>query len=469
MDGKSCSGCSAKVESIAAELKEVKVEVQVVKLQFTELSHKLVELEAKLSQVKADCKDCTAGVEKQAKSENNKGDNVDETLEPQVHAPAQEQAKTDEEPVEVEQVDSGADRLESGPCMFGSSDTRDKISTDSSSDFEKVWAKKIYQEMELEKKALLSKSIKKITEVSYEQEEDKVVKVFVQLPEGYSGVRPAADDNIKLESKGWKLFGKIASCSGFKKIFVTITAKPNSLPAPPECENFTLLYVINDTNYKKMKEAVKVIAEAGEEGCEIASVITGSKLECSKNNFTVVDSARLDESQAEAVKVALDNRVSLIVGPYGCGKTSVTGSIISNLLSKSEGGKVLGVAPSNAATDNLTESLAEQGLKVLRIVAKSHESKIDSSMPISQHCLHAKLKLISYPDGATQSERNKLEAEESMKMVEEADIILSTCASSRMGVIKSVGKFSAIIMDESCQVKDKFGCSLNHFTSIKGF
>jgi superfamily I DNA and/or RNA helicase len=146
----------------------------------------------------------------------------------------------------------------------------------------------------------------------------------------------------------------------------------------------------------------------------------------------------------------------LIVGPYGCGKTSVIGTIVSNLLSSSDQSKVLAVAPSNAATDNLTEALVRDGLKVLRIVAKSHEAKIDSSMPISQHCLHSKLKLVSYAEGLTPSEKNKKETEESIKLVEEADVILTTCASARMDVVKSVGKFSAVIMDESCQVENKF-------------
>jgi superfamily I DNA and/or RNA helicase len=146
----------------------------------------------------------------------------------------------------------------------------------------------------------------------------------------------------------------------------------------------------------------------------------------------------------------------LIVGPYGCGKTSVIGTIVSNLLSSSDQSKVLAVAPSNAATDNLTEALVRDGLKVLRIVAKSHEAKIDSCMPISQHCLHSKLKLVSYAEGLTPSEKNKKETEESIKLVEEADVILTTCASARMDVVKSVGKFSAVIMDESCQVENKF-------------
>lgn len=132
------------------------------------------------------------------------------------------------------------------------------------------------------------------------------------------------------------------------------------------------------------------------------------------------------------------------------------GTIVSNLLSSSDQSKVLAVAPSNAATDNLTEALVRDGLKVLRIVAKSHEAKIDSSMPISQHCLHSKLKLVSYAEGLTPSEKNKKETEESIKLVEEADVILTTCASARMDVVKSVGKFSAVIMDESCQVENKF-------------
>ena len=138
----------------------------------------------------------------------------------------------------------------------------------------------------------------------------------------------------------------------------------------------------------------------------------------------------------------------MIVGPYGCGKTTVTGTIISNLQNTSRDKvKVLAVAPSNAATDHMTEALDRHGLKVLRVVAKSQEPKIDSSLTISQYCLHIKLKLMNHPEGITPSEKNKKETEESMKLIEEADVILTTYASARMETITSAGKFTAIIID----------------------
>ena len=291
------------------------------------------------------------------------------------------------------------------------------------------------------------------------------MKISLKLPEGYTGVRPVAEDHVMLKSANWIVCGKVSSCAGFKNVKVQIVAKPNSDPPPPECNDYTLSYVINDYNYKKMKESVKKISEAGEGGSAVASVILGEPIQSLKKKFTIRDTGRLDESQAEAVQTAIDNRVSLIVGPYGCGKTTVIGSIISNLINNSEDIKVLAVAPSNQATNHLTEALARVGLKVLRIVAKSHEAKIDSSMPISKHCLHIKLKQIE-ADGLTPSEKNKLEEEETSKALKEASIILTTCSAARMNAVKSIGRFSAIIMDEACQVKDIFfGVLIQQFIS----
>jgi hypothetical protein len=224
--------------------------------------------------------------EKEARSQIEKRDNIDETVEVSVH----EQSRTDEEqvdekpvveePVDEEQVDSVANTLESK--SFACTDkTVLQILL--------VILRKFGKQKVWEQKALLGKSIRKISEITCEQHEDKVVKVFLKLPAGYSGVRPATDDNIKLVSKTWKLFGKIASCSGFKNIYVTITAKPNSDPAPPECDNFTLFYVVNNHNYRKMKESVKKISEAGEEGSVVASVILGKQLQSNKENFSVIE------------------------------------------------------------------------------------------------------------------------------------------------------------------------------------
>ena len=241
MDGKCCSSGSTKVENF-------EVEFEKMKLKFQQMSQNLIEMEATLAHVKDDCKNCSTCNEKKARIEIEKEDIIAESVEPpgNLQASEHEQAKT-EVPVEENKV--LADRLGTKSSPFGCTDTREKTSLDSFSEFEKRWAALINTEMELEKKALLRKAIKHISAVSYEQHEEKLRKVFVKLPVGYTGVRPTTDDSITLVCKGWTLFGKIGSCSGFKNIYVTIIPKPNSYPAPPECDSFTLYYIINDHDY----------------------------------------------------------------------------------------------------------------------------------------------------------------------------------------------------------------------------
>ena len=68
-----------------------------------------------------------------------------------------------------------------------------------------------------------------------------------------------------------------------------------------------------------------------------------------------------DQSQSEAIRLALVEPISLVVGTPGCGKSSTIATIVHNIALK---GQVLAVAPSNAATDNLTELLLKAGMKV---------------------------------------------------------------------------------------------------------
>ena len=320
-------------------------------------------------------------------------------------------------------------------------------------DFVKVWTDNIDKEKESEEKHLSDKTIKNITDINFDTDEKgNISSVSFMIPEGYTKVRPAADDNVKIFSSEWNLVGKVKSCTGFKRACVVITPKPRSVLPQTDSSSYSLSYIVNNSNYQKMKESVKHISDCQS---EVAKVLTNrqSKSNLVNVNVDLIGVDMLNQSQEKAVRTAIKECVSLIVGPYGCGKTTVIGSIISNLTDAQNkpGNKVLAVAPSNEATNHLAMSLARAGHKVLRIVAKSYEGKIDKSMPISEHCLHMKIN-DRYQELETPAERTKRVEEECNKAINDANVILTTCAAAKMEMVKSMGKFSAIVMDEACQV-----------------
>ena len=64
------------------------------------------------------------------------------------------------------------------------------------------------------------------------------------------------------------------------------------------------------------------------------------------------------ESQSEAVVMALQEPLSIIWGPPGCGKTLVVSAIVANWINTSEElPRILVCAPSNTAADFIAERL----------------------------------------------------------------------------------------------------------------
>lgn len=92
----------------------------------------------------------------------------------------------------------------------------------------------------------------------------------------------------------------------------------------------------------------------------------------------------LNECQKIAIDAALNNHLTLVQGPPGTGKTITTAAIVYNLL-KHKKGKILVVAPSNIAVDNLTRRILKCGIDVLRIVSRNREGLVSDLDDITLH------------------------------------------------------------------------------------
>ena len=191
---------------------------------------------------------------------------------------------------------------------------------------------------------------------------------------------------------------------------------------------------------------------------------------------------RLNDSQQNAVAAITQNqKVTIVHGPPGTGKTTTLIEAIIQLIKAGE--KVLVSAPSNTAVDNITKGLLAQAVKVLRV---GNTSKVDETIflhtPEGRLANSKQLKEIKelkiraeqfrkmalkYKRSFGKSEREqrnllfkevksirteikKIQAYNEEKLYIEADVILGTPVGLYDSKIKQL-TFNTLIMDEAGQ------------------
>lgn len=146
----------------------------------------------------------------------------------------------------------------------------------------------------------------------------------------------------------------------------------------------------DERTYIEMEKALKKVQEAkGNRLAELRRVLLGQE----PADFIKIPSIHLpslNDSQNNAVSQILAARdVAIVHGPPGTGKTTTLVETIKQL-TKTEN-TVLVCAPSNTATDLLTERLSDAGLNVLRI---GNISRVDEK--IIKHTLESQM--AAHPD-----------------------------------------------------------------------
>ncbi|MGC1376371.1 MAG: AAA domain-containing protein [Anaerolineales bacterium] len=111
----------------------------------------------------------------------------------------------------------------------------------------------------------------------------------------------------------------------------------------------------------------KADAASGNRFAELRDVLLGSRApEFHASNAPYPLDKNLNESQLEAVRFALTaEHVAILHGPPGTGKTTTVVELIRQITRRGE--RVLAVAPSNIAVDNLLERLLAAGESVIRL------------------------------------------------------------------------------------------------------
>ncbi|HFA51053.1 MAG TPA: AAA family ATPase, partial [Bacteroidetes bacterium] len=149
----------------------------------------------------------------------------------------------------------------------------------------------------------------------------------------------------------------------------------------------------DERTYREMEKALKKTKEAkGNRLAELRRIILGEQ-PAQFAKLPEVQLAQLNEPQNAAVnQILAAEDVAVVHGPPGTGKTTTLVQAVKQLCLVEN--TVLVCAPSNTATDLLTERLADEGLRVLRI---GNISRVDEK--IVQHTLEAQI--AAHPDSKT--------------------------------------------------------------------
>lgn len=273
-------------------------------------------------------------------------------------------------------------------------------------------------------------------------------------------------DEIRLTHKSGLVLNGFVSGETFSEELRVEVDVPGEYPR----SGYTVEYLWRGVCYERMTWALKKLHGSyrkEKRGCEdrrksrkkegpsiFEYILKGHRERISgvEHVFTPPNLPRLNGPQETAVRAALGRTVTLIQGPPGTGKTLVSSAIVYNLV-KHYKAKVLVVAPSNTAVDQLTLKIHKTGLKVLRVMSRRREC---GQSDVSFLSLHENLKELQedmrrrgdeeydsiYNDEVNESLKRKLLAQ--------ADVITCTCVTAGQKMFNKV-KFPFVLIDEAVQ------------------
>lgn len=185
-----------------------------------------------------------------------------------------------------------------------------------------------------------------------------------------------------------------------------------------------------------------------------------------------------DASQSQAITLGLNKKrpVLVIQGPPGTGKTGLLSYLIDCAVRQGE--RVLVTAPSNAAVDNMVEKLSGTGLNIVRFgnparispsvsskslgeLVKTRLEKFTQEFQRKKSNLRKDLKHCIQDDSLASGIRQllkklgksfrKKENEIIKEVLSNADVVLSTNIGAADPLIKEIGFFDLVIIDEAGQ------------------
>ncbi|CDR96420.1 regulator of nonsense transcripts, putative [Babesia bigemina] len=226
-----------------------------------------------------------------------------------------------------------------------------------------------------------------------------------------------------------------------------------------EHNRFGVFFVNNTTTNKRMMQALLAITHkmlpvnSNAQGYHYNKDLQRILIESDKdsvadlelNNAALPTSIPLTPSQSDACKSALTNPLTLIQGPPGTGKTQVACAIIDCWRQQTKE-KILAVADSNVAADNLIEGLNSRGIHALRIGFGSESLLQEESLKrLAKYGRYKSLKESGY-----YKEANSLRMAMITEAIRQHQVIIATCVGSGNDILSSYS-FPYVVIDECAQ------------------
>lgn len=246
---------------------------------------------------------------------------------------------------------------------------------------------------------------------------------------------------------------------------MTISLRVDDLPDWTRDGKLGVDLLFDDNSYDEMFAALKAAAKEVAKN-RLVKVLTAQQAP-EFQHYSAVAQPGLNESQQAAVQKILDAQdLAIVHGPPGTGKTTTLVASIKVLLDR-DPRQILVTAPSNTAVDLLTEQLAAQGIRVLRIGNPIRVSETLQELTLeSQIAKHAQMKQIrslkkqanEFRHMAQKYKRNfgKAERDQRKALFDEARKIM-----------KEVGKVEQYIQEDILQKAQVITATLvgsNHYT-----
>ncbi|GIX62173.1 ATP-dependent helicase, putative [Babesia caballi] len=171
----------------------------------------------------------------------------------------------------------------------------------------------------------------------------------------------------------------------------------------------------------------------------------GSVRDSGIRNLPLHTNIPLTEAQSEACRSALSNAITLIQGPPGTGKTQVACAII-DCWRRASHEKILAVADSNVAADNLIEGLAMRGINALRIGFGSESLLQEESLKdLGRYDRYRSLRA-----AGMHKEANSMRMLMIQEAVKQHQVIIATCVGSGNDILAGY-TFPYVVIDECAQ------------------
>ena len=290
------------------------------------------------------------------------------------------------------------------------------------------------------------------------------------------------------------LYRGIVSVFNSKRIVIAFDTEIDEESLP---KNICLVQLANQVTYDRIKKGLDKLAamEFSEKQYPLVNVLfdvyeptyndSEEKIDYIKNKLKFYND-NLNQSQKEAVEFALTvNEIGLIHGPPGTGKTTTIVEIILQLVKL--GKKILVVAPSNIAVDNIAEKLIEfKDKNKFDLVRIGHPARLlesvideclDTKVESNQNTKFAKevkrdiekvkkeLSKLTYKDKERKYElRGELkQLREDIKgnykttvfdIYRKSNVILSTCVGSGETFLSMMDPFDYVVIDECAQATE---------------